>query len=63
MRWTRNPDGRHQPLIKHAQHPVVVKRSSKLDGQCFYYCTRCRVWVAWLSKQDSQQAQELGLVK
>jgi hypothetical protein len=63
MKWTRNPDGRHQPLLKHEQHQVVIKKSTKLDGQCYYYCTRCQVWVAWLSKRDSARAREMELVK
>lgn len=63
MRWTTNPDGRHQPLLKHQHHPVVIRPAAKLPGQCYYYCTRCGVWVAWLSKAESAHARQLGLVK
>jgi hypothetical protein len=63
MRHTRNPDGRQQPLLKHAQHPVVIRRAPKMPGQCYYYCTKCKVWVSWLSKKDSAQAMKMELVK
>jgi hypothetical protein len=63
MRQTRKPGSRQQPLIKHEHHPVVIKSSTKLAGQCYYYCTKCKVWVAWLSKKDSVRAQEMGIVK
>ena len=62
MQWRRNPDGRHQPLIKHEHHAVEVRNSTRLPGQCYYYCRSCRVHVAWLSKRDSALAKSLGLV-
>lgn len=62
MRWTKNCAGRPQPLLKHATHEVEVRESRKLQGQCYYYCVSCGVYVAWLSKQDSEQARQLGLV-
>lgn len=63
MQWTRNPDGRQQPLLKHAQHPVVLRLAPKMPGQCYYYCMKCKVWVSWLTKKDSARAIEMGLVK
>ncbi len=54
---------RHEPLLKHQDHTVVVRPSHKLEGQCYYYCTHCQVHVAWLSKQDSQLAEKLGIVE
>jgi len=63
MKHTRNPDGRQQPLLKHAQHPVVVRKAANMPGQCYYYCTCCNVWVAWLSKKDSKVAIEMELVQ
>ena len=49
------------PLEKHATHEVEIRLVS---GKHFakYHCVTCNKWVAWLSKQDSDNALKLGLV-
>ena len=32
-------------------------------GQGYYYCVDCNKWVAWLSKEATNQATELGLIE
>lgn len=49
------------PLEKHATHEVEIRLVS---GKHFakYHCVTCNKWVAWLSKQDTDNALKLGLV-
>ena len=51
------------PLERHASHEVVIRLIS--DGKHFakYHCVTCNKWVAWLSRKDTNQALELGLVE
>jgi len=56
-----------QPLAYHNYHNVVIKlttkKDSKMFGQGYYYCVDCNKWVAWLSKEATNQATELGLIE
>ena len=49
------------PYVFHREHPVAIKHTSD-HNNAFYYCTKCQVWVGWLSKQEVKQAIELDLI-
>lgn len=50
------------PLVKHQNCNVEIQPSTA-HNFAKYYCRDCGVFVSWLSKVESQRAQELGLVK
>ena len=50
------------PLEKHSSHDIEIRPSDKLEGQSYYWCKKCNVWVAWLSKQDTENARAMGLL-
>lgn len=50
-------------MVRHEYHNTEIRSSDKLQGQGYYYCLDCNKWVAWLSKSDSEQARQMGLMK
>lgn len=50
------------PLIKHADHTVKIVLLSDSKHYAKYHCVDCNKWVAWVSREETNQALELGLV-
>ena len=60
MRHFKAP--RSQPLEFHAQHQVEIRPAARMRGQGYYHCLDCNKWIAWLSREDSATARQLGLL-
>ena len=50
------------PLVKHQDHRVEIQPSTA-HNLAKYYCLDCRVFVAWLSRREVEQAQQLKLIQ
>jgi len=61
MRQHRAP--RSVPLEFHKHHNVEIRPAPKMRGQGYYHCLNCNKWVSWLSKQESETARQMGLLK
>jgi hypothetical protein len=51
------------PLVKHKDHQIKILPSAGTKHAAMYHCIDCNKWVAWLSKADSEQARQLGLLE
>ena len=50
------------PMIKHAQHNVEIRLYTGGRHSAYYRCLDCDKFVAWLSRDETNQALTLGLV-
>lgn len=50
------------PLVKHATHKVKIVLLSGSKHYAKYHCVDCDKWVAWLGRNETNRALELGLV-
>lgn len=50
------------PIIKHADHEIVILSSGNSMHAAKYHCRSCNKFVAWLSQSEYKQALELGLI-
>lgn len=51
------------PLEKHNLHTVKIVLSNNGTHYAKYHCVDCNKFVAWLSRKQTNQALELGMVK
>ena len=50
------------PLVKHSDHQVDIL-PSQAHNLAKFWCRDCGIFIAWLSRKESQIAYDLGLVK
>jgi len=50
------------PLERHANHQVEIRPGVRHNA-AQYWCMSCDKWVAWLSKDHTRKAKELGLIE
>lgn len=51
-----------QPLVKHNNHNVIIKKLHSGPHHAKYHCIDCNKFVAWVSQLDFEKAKDLGLV-
>ena len=51
------------PFERHRDHQMEIRPSKNAIHMASYYCKDCHVWVAWLSKRDTETARELNLIQ
>lgn len=51
------------PLERHRDCQVEVRSSSKAQHLAYYYCLDCHKHVAWISRNDLNQLEQLNLIK
>ena len=50
------------PLDKHANHNVEIRLYTGGKHSAYYRCLDCNKFISWLSRIETNQALELGLV-